>query len=58
MNNDKGLLWKLPVVKFSNYGKVGPGFGIGAGCGLGFGIGFLGDDLVVAVVMQTGDIDM
>ncbi|KAK2421320.1 glycine-rich cell wall structural protein [Trifolium repens] len=42
MNNDKGLLWKLPVVKFSNYGKVGPGFGFGAGCGLGFGIGFLG----------------
>jgi hypothetical protein len=47
MNNDidKGLLWKLPVVKFSNYGKVGPGFGFGAGCGLGFGIGFLGGTL-------------
>jgi hypothetical protein len=46
MNNDKGFLWKLPVVKFSNYGKVGPGFGFGAGCGLGFGIGFLGGTLI------------
>lgn len=44
MNNDdeRGLLWKLPVVKSSNFGKVGPAFGVGAGCGLGFGIGLLG----------------
>ncbi|XP_004512593.1 uncharacterized protein [Cicer arietinum] len=45
MNNsddDKGLLWKLPVVKSNNFGKVGPAFGFGAGCGFGFGLGLLG----------------
>ncbi|TKY45037.1 Cadmium-induced protein AS8 [Spatholobus suberectus] len=41
-DEDKGLLWKLPVVKSDHFGKVGPAFGIGAGCGLGFGIGLLG----------------
>ncbi|KZV50893.1 ATP-dependent Clp protease ATP-binding subunit clpX-like, mitochondrial [Dorcoceras hygrometricum] len=38
----KGLLWKLPVVKSRQLGKLGPAFGVGAGCGLGFGIGFFG----------------
>ncbi|RDX69379.1 hypothetical protein CR513_51514 [Mucuna pruriens] len=44
MNGDenKGLLWKLPVVKSDQFGKVGPAFGLGAGCGLGFGLGLLG----------------
>lgn len=40
--DDKSLLWKLPVVKSDQFGKVGPAFGIGAGCGLGFGLGLLG----------------
>ncbi|CAN6458240.1 unnamed protein product [Victoria cruziana] len=40
--NDKGLLWKLPVVKSRHLGKLGPGFGYGAGCGVGIGIGLLG----------------
>lgn len=44
-DDEKGLLWKLPVLKSNNLGKVGPGFGIGAGCGLGFGIGLLGGTL-------------
>ncbi|KAF4364420.1 hypothetical protein F8388_006997 [Cannabis sativa] len=39
---DKGLVWKLPVVKSRHLGKVGPAFGLGAGCGIGFGIGLLG----------------
>ncbi|KAI4351901.1 hypothetical protein L6164_006202 [Bauhinia variegata] len=39
---EKGLLWKLPVVKSRDFGKVGPAFGIGAGCGVGFGVGLLG----------------
>ncbi|KAI3856861.1 hypothetical protein MKX03_036167 [Papaver bracteatum] len=41
-NDDKGLLWKLPVIKTSEFGKLGPAFGVGVGCGLGVGIGFLG----------------
>ncbi|XP_076935819.1 uncharacterized protein LOC143602671 [Bidens hawaiensis] len=40
--DDKGLLWKLPVVYSSKLGKLGPGFGLGAGCGLGFGFGLIG----------------
>jgi len=44
-DDEKGLLWKLPVLKSSNLGKLGPGFGVGAGCGLGFGIGLLGGTL-------------
>ncbi|CAO2834432.1 unnamed protein product [Amaranthus hypochondriacus] len=39
---DKGLLWKLPVIKTSQFGKIGPAFGVGAGCGFGFGLGLLG----------------
>ncbi|PON95131.1 glycine-rich protein [Trema orientale] len=39
---EKGLLWKLPVVKSKQLGKLGPAFGLGAGCGFGFGIGLLG----------------
>ncbi|KAL5081115.1 hypothetical protein RYX36_009536 [Vicia faba] len=41
-DDDKGLLWKLPVVRSSSFGKMGPGFGVGAGCGVGFGLGLLG----------------
>lgn len=42
-DDDKiGLLWKLPVVKTKEFGKLGPGFGIGAGCGFGFAIGLVG----------------
>ncbi|XP_026435316.1 chorion class B protein M3A5-like isoform X2 [Papaver somniferum] len=41
-NDDKGLLWKLPVIKTNELGKLGPAFGIGVGFGLGVGIGFLG----------------
>lgn len=40
--DEKGLIWKLPVVKSKHLGKVGPAFGLGAGCGVGFGIGLLG----------------
>lgn len=42
IGDDKGLLWKLPVVESKRFGKLGPAFGFGAGCGLGFGIGLLG----------------
>ncbi|XP_027359613.1 ATP-dependent RNA helicase glh-2 [Abrus precatorius] len=41
-DDDKGLLWKLPVLRSDGIGKVGPAFGVGAGCGLGFGLGLLG----------------
>ncbi|XP_020584648.1 glycine-rich cell wall structural protein 2 isoform X2 [Phalaenopsis equestris] len=39
---NKGLLWRLPVVKSNNIGKLGPGFGFGAGCGIGAGVGLFG----------------
>ncbi|KAJ6291737.1 hypothetical protein OIU76_023760 [Salix suchowensis] len=39
---EKGLLWKLPEVRFKEFGKVGPAFGFGAGCGVGFGVGLVG----------------
>ena len=39
---EKGLLWKLPVIKSRDLGKLGPAFGVGAGCGVGFGVGLLG----------------
>ena len=39
---EKGLLWKLPEVRFKDFGKVGPAFGLGAGCGVGFGVGLVG----------------
>ncbi|KAF6139600.1 hypothetical protein GIB67_033604 [Kingdonia uniflora] len=38
----KGFLWKLPVVKSKQLGKLGPGFGLGAGCGIGLGFGLIG----------------
>ncbi|XAR57474.1 hypothetical protein NMG60_11025630 [Bertholletia excelsa] len=41
-DDDKGLLWKLPVVKSKQLGRIGPAFGIGAGCGVGFGVGLIG----------------
>ncbi|XP_028798125.1 ATP-dependent RNA helicase glh-2 [Neltuma alba] len=41
-SEEKGLLWKLPVVKSRNLGKVGPAFGVGVGCGFGVGVGLLG----------------
>ncbi|XP_021678973.2 uncharacterized protein LOC110663838 isoform X2 [Hevea brasiliensis] len=39
---EKGLLWKLPEVRFKDFGKAGPAFGLGAGCGVGFGVGLIG----------------
>ncbi|KAI3899371.1 hypothetical protein MKW92_037393 [Papaver armeniacum] len=42
LNNAKGFLWKLPVFKTKELGKLGPAFGLGVGCGVGFGVGFLG----------------
>ncbi|KAA8521122.1 hypothetical protein F0562_011725 [Nyssa sinensis] len=45
MNGDdegKGLLWKLPLLKSKQLGKLGPGFGLGAGCGFGLGFGLVG----------------
>ncbi|KAG8378572.1 hypothetical protein BUALT_Bualt08G0150800 [Buddleja alternifolia] len=39
---EKGLLWKLPAVKYKQLGKLGPAFGVGAGCGFGFAIGLIG----------------
>lgn len=39
---EKGLLWRLPVLKAKDLGKVGPGIGFGAGCGVGFGVGLVG----------------
>ncbi|XP_010252320.1 PREDICTED: glycine-rich protein [Nelumbo nucifera] len=41
-DGEKGLLWRLPVLKSKQLGKLGPAFGLGAGCGFGFGIGLLG----------------
>ena len=29
-------------MKTSQFGKIGPAFGVGAGCGFGFGLGLLG----------------
>ncbi|CAA3031124.1 keratin, type II cytoskeletal 59 kDa, component IV [Olea europaea subsp. europaea] len=39
---EKGLFWKLPVMKSKQLGKLGPAFGIGAGCGFGFAVGLVG----------------
>ena len=39
---EKGLLWKLPVVKSGHLGRLGPAFGVGAGCGFGFAVGLIG----------------
>ncbi|KAK4707807.1 hypothetical protein R3W88_028732 [Solanum pinnatisectum] len=41
-DEEKGLIWKLPIVKSKHLGKMGPGFGIGVGCGFGIGIGLIG----------------
>ncbi|XP_071733318.1 uncharacterized protein [Rutidosis leptorrhynchoides] len=41
-DDDKGILWKLPVAYSNKLGKLGPAFGLGAGCGLGFGVGLIG----------------
>ncbi|KAJ8484228.1 hypothetical protein OPV22_016713 [Ensete ventricosum] len=38
----KGFVWKLPVVKTDDLGKLGPGLSFGAGCGVGVGIGLFG----------------
>ncbi|KAH7282387.1 hypothetical protein KP509_35G028200 [Ceratopteris richardii] len=42
MADDKGLLWRLPVVRTPELGKLGPGFGYGIGCGAGLGVGIIG----------------
>ncbi|XP_059631071.1 protein TRIGALACTOSYLDIACYLGLYCEROL 5, chloroplastic [Cornus florida] len=39
---EKGLLWKLPVLQSNQLGKLGPAFGFGAGCGVGLGVGLIG----------------
>lgn len=39
---EKGVLWKLPELRATPFGKVGPGFGFGVGCGVGFGVGLMG----------------
>ncbi|XP_055816668.1 uncharacterized protein LOC129886139 [Solanum dulcamara] len=41
-DEEKGLIWKLPIVKSKHLGKIGPGFGFGIGCGFGIGIGLIG----------------
>lgn len=41
-DEEKGLIWKLPVVKSKQLGKIGPAFGLGIGCGFGIGIGLIG----------------
>ncbi|KAL0540574.1 hypothetical protein IC582_020582 [Cucumis melo] len=40
--DERGLLWNLPVLKSSRFGNLGPAFGLGVGCGVGFGIGLVG----------------
>ncbi|KAL2497566.1 glycine-rich protein [Abeliophyllum distichum] len=42
VEEEKGLLWKLPTMKSKQFGKLGPAFGIGAGCGFGFAVGLVG----------------
>ncbi|CAL9122522.1 unnamed protein product [Musa textilis] len=39
---EKAFVWKLPVVKTGDLGKLGPGLSFGAGCGVGVGIGLFG----------------
>lgn len=41
-DEDKALIWKLPVIKSKDLGKLGPAFGYGVGCGFGLGVGLLG----------------
>ncbi|XP_075108498.1 uncharacterized protein LOC107779538 isoform X2 [Nicotiana tabacum] len=41
-DEEKGLVWKLPIVKSKQLGKIGPAFGLGIGCGFGLGIGLIG----------------
>jgi hypothetical protein len=41
MEEVKGLLSKLPKVKTTDLGKLGPGLGIGAGYGVGISVGVL-----------------
>ncbi|KAG7025114.1 hypothetical protein SDJN02_13937 [Cucurbita argyrosperma subsp. argyrosperma] len=44
--DESGMLWKLPVLKSSRIGRLGPAFGLGVGCGVGFGIGLVGGFLL------------
>ncbi|XP_059297390.1 uncharacterized protein LOC132050249 [Lycium ferocissimum] len=41
-DEERGLVWKLPIVKSKQLGKIGPAFGLGIGCGFGLGIGLIG----------------
>lgn len=41
-DDERGLIWKLPELKFKDFGKVGPAFGTGLGCGVGVGVGLVG----------------
>ncbi|KAJ7294133.1 hypothetical protein O6H91_Y276200 [Diphasiastrum complanatum] len=38
----KGLVWRLPLVRAADVGKLGPAFGLGMGCGVGVGVGIVG----------------
>lgn len=40
--DEKGLIWKLPVLKSEHLGRLGPAFGVGAGCGFGLAFGLIG----------------
>ncbi|RVW83575.1 hypothetical protein CK203_039326 [Vitis vinifera] len=53
-DGEKGLLWKLPVLKSKQVGKLGPGFGFGAGCGIGLGVGLLGVAIRQSMVYWRG----
>ncbi|CAM6086769.1 unnamed protein product [Calypogeia fissa] len=41
-DNKKGLIWRLPTIESTDWGKLGPGFGYGIGCGVGVGAGLVG----------------
>ncbi|XP_058097535.1 uncharacterized protein LOC131242722 [Magnolia sinica] len=41
-DDERGLIWRLPVLKLKELGKLGPALGYGAGCGFGVGVGLLG----------------
>eukprot|EP00250_Pteridium_aquilinum_P005273 c15392_g1_i1 orf=134-535(+) len=41
-DGSKGVLWRLPVLRTPDLGKLGPGFGYGVGCGVGLGAGLIG----------------
>ena len=42
VDDDRGLIWRLPLIRSKELGKLGPAVGFGAGCGFGLGLGLLG----------------